>query len=252
MGIATASAQQAPAPATPPAQKPAAKPAPAQKPAAQKPAATAPAAQTPPAQASGQGAAPQIPAVAIPWMKRCGEDPNLKKTVCNMEQTIISDMGQFLVRFGILEVKDDPKKVFTVAFPNGVLLRNGFRVTIANDQPQAGTFVICDERTCRGDVPIDGAFIDRMKKAPGLTLQVANAAGRVVSYPIGLGDFAKTYDGAQTEPGAWEAQVKKIQDDIKERQQAAQAAAQVQNDKAKEGLEKYGADRLKNAAQPAQ
>jgi len=219
---------------------------PAAKPAA--PAAAAPAA----APAAGQQAAnPQIPAIPIPWVKRCQEEPSIKKEVCNLEQTVITDTGQFLVRFGIFEVKDDPKKAFIVSFPTGLLLRNGFRVALANEQPVLGTFIMCDQQVCRGDIQIDQSFIDRMKKAPGLTLQVANAVGRLISYPIGLGDFAKVYDGPQTDPKAFEEQVQKIQDQVKARQDQLRSEAEAREQQTKAGLEKLGAEKLKGA-QPAQ
>ncbi|QIB35838.1 invasion associated locus B family protein [Ancylobacter pratisalsi] len=228
-GAATAQAQQA---------KPAAKPA-------------APAAK--PAEAAGgqQTTNQQIPAVTIPWVKRCVQEPSINKEVCNLEQTVITDTGQFLVRFGIFEVKDDPKKAFIVSFPTGLLLRNGFRVALANEQPILGTFIMCDNQVCRGDLQIDQGFIDRMKKAPGLTLQVANAVGRVISYPIGLGDFAKVYDGPQTDPKVFDAELKKIQDQVKARQDALQAEAAQRDQQTKQGLEKLGAEKLKGA-QPAQ
>lgn len=219
------------------------------KPAAKQPA--APAAQ-PAAPANGQQAAgaQQIPAIPIPWMKRCRQEPSINKEVCEMEQTIITDTGQFLVRFGVFEVQDDPKKAFTVAFPTGLLLRNGFRVALANEQPILGTFVMCDERFCRGDIQVDQGFIDRMKKAPGLTLQVANAVGRLISYPIGLGDFAKVYDGPQTDPKVFEAQINKIQEQVKARQDQLKAEADQREQQTKAGLEKLGAEKLKTA--PAQ
>lgn len=218
------------------------------KPAAKQPA--APAAQ-PAAPANGQQAgAQQIPAIPIPWMKRCRQEPSINKEVCEMEQTIITDTGQFLVRFGIFEVQDDPKKAFTVAFPTGLLLRNGFRVALANEQPILGTFVMCDERFCRGDIQVDQGFVDRMKKAPGLTLQVANAVGRLISYPIGLGDFAKVYDGPQTDPKVFEAQINKIQEQVKARQDQLKAEADQREQQTKAGLEKLGAEKLKTA--PAQ
>ncbi|GAB4065441.1 invasion associated locus B family protein [Ancylobacter sonchi] len=219
------------------AQKPAAKPA-------------APAAAPAPAQQQGQ-AAPQIPAIPIPWVKRCEDNAQINKKVCNYEQSIITDTGQFLVRFGIFEVKDDPKKFFTVSFPTGVLLRQGFRVALANEQPILGTYIMCDERTCRGDLQVDDEFIARMKKAPGLTIQAANAVGRLINYPIGLGDFAKVYDGGDTDPKVFEEQVKKIQDQVKTRQDQLKAQASAQEEKTKQGLEKLGAEKLKGA-QPAQ
>lgn len=212
-----------------------------------------PAANAQQAPAGGQqaGAPQQIPAIPIPWVKRCRTEPSINKEVCEMEQTIITDTGQFLVRFGVFEVKDDPKKAFTVAFPTGLLLRNGFRVALANEQPILGTFVMCDERVCRGDLQVDQGFVDRMKKAPGLTLQVANAVGRLISYPIGLGDFAKVYDGPQTDPKVFEQQVTKIQDQVKARQEQLKADAAQREQQTKAGLEKLGAEKLKNA-QPAQ
>lgn len=225
----------------------------AQKPAApangQKPA--APAQQAAPAQPQPATQSQQIPAIPIPWVKRCEQEPSIKKEVCNLEQTIITDTGQFLVRFGIFEVKDDQRKAFTVSFPTGLLLRNGFRVALANEQPIMGTFIMCDQQVCRGDLQVDQDFINRMKKAPGLTLQVANAVGRVISYPIGLGEFAKTYDGPQTDQKAFEAQLTKIQEQVKARQTALQAEAAAREQQTKAGLEKLGAEKLKGA-QPAQ
>jgi invasion protein IalB len=228
----------------------------AQKPAAngQKPAAPAANAAPPAAPAQQQQAAQQsqqIPAIPIPWVKRCEQEPSIKKEVCNLEQTIITDTGQFLVRFGIFEVKDDQRKAFTVSFPTGLLLRNGFRVALANEQPIMGTFIMCDQQVCRGDLQVDQDFINRMKKAPGLTLQVANAVGRVISYPIGLGEFAKTYDGAQTDQKAFEAQLTKIQEQVKARQTTLQSEAAAREQQTKAGLEKLGAEKLKSG-QPAQ
>lgn len=218
------------------------------KPAAKQPA--APAGQQAPANGQQAAAPQQIPAIPIPWMKRCRQEPSINKEVCELEQTIITDTGQFLVRFGVFEVQDDPKKAFTVAFPTGLLLRNGFRVALANEQPILGTFVMCDERFCRGDIQVDQGFVDRMKKAPGLTLQVANAVGRLISYPIGLGDFAKVYDGPQTDQKAFEAQIAKIQEQVKTRQDQLKAEAEQREQQTKAGLEKLGAEKLKNA--PAQ
>ncbi|MDF2621348.1 MAG: Invasion associated locus family protein [Xanthobacteraceae bacterium] len=212
-----------------------------------KPAANA---QQPAANGQQANAPQQIPAIPIPWVKHCRQEASIGKEVCEMEQTIITDTGQFLVRFGVFEVKDDPKKAFTVAFPTGLLLRNGFRVALANEQPMLGTFVMCDERVCRGDLQVDQGFVDRMKKAPGLTLQVANAVGRLISYPIGLGDFAKVYEGAPTDPKAFDEQLKKIQDQVKTRQEALKAEAEQREQQTKAGLEKLGAEKLKNA-QPA-
>lgn len=223
---------------------------PAQKPAAngQQQAAPAPAAAQP-----QQGQQAQIPAIPIPWVKRCGDDPNLKKQVCTLEQTIISDTGPVLVRYGLLDIKDDARKAFFVMFPTqmGVLLRNGFRVALANEQPVLGTFVMCDPQSCRGDIQIDQAFIDRMKKAPGLTISVANAVGRNISYPIGLGDFAKVYDGPETDQKTFEEQVKKIQDQVKARQDQLRSEAEAREQQTKAGLEKLGAEKLKGG-QPAQ
>lgn len=237
-GAATAQAQQAQKPAVAQAQKPAAP-------------AAAPAQPAAPAQQQPAAQSQQIPAIPIPWVKRCEQEPSIKKEVCNLEQTIITDTGQFLVRFGVFEVKDDQRKAFTVSFPTGLLLRNGFRVALANEQPIMGTFIMCDQQVCRGDLQVDQDFINRMKKAPGLTLQVANAVGRVISYPIGLGDFAKIYDGPQTDQKVFEEQLKKIQDQVKARQTALQVEAAAREQQTKAGLEKLGAEKLKSG-QPAQ
>lgn len=252
-GAATmAQAQQAPAPAP---TKPAApaKPATPAKPAAQ----AKPATPAKPGAAAAGGAAAAAPdaqaaptALALPWLKRCADDPQIKKQICSMEQTILSDVGQFIARYGLIEVKDDNKMAFTIGLPTGVLLRQGFRVVLANEEPKAGSFVLCDDKSCRGDVVIDQPFLDKMKKAPGVTLQYANGTGRIVSIPVGLGGFAKAYDGAPTDQKAFTDEFQKIEATIKQNIAQRQQAVQQQTQQMTEGLEKLGAQRQQ--AQPQQ
>lgn len=206
-----------------------------------KPAANA--AQTKPAEAKAGAEAPT--AVALPWLKRCADDPQLKKKICSMEQTILTDVGQFIARFGILEVKDDSKMAFTVGLPNGILLRQGFRVVLPGEEPKAGSFVLCDDKSCRGDLNIDQAFLDKMKKAPGVTLQYANGAGRIVSIPIGLGGFTKAYDGPETDQKVFAEEFKKIEGTIRQNIAKRQEAVKEQTQQMTEGLEKLGAERQK-------
>ena len=60
-------------------------------------------------------------------------------------------------------------------------------------------------------------LVARMKKATVLTVQAIHMNGQAMSPQLDLKDFAKAYDGPPTDPKVFEAQQKKLQDELQKR-----------------------------------
>jgi hypothetical protein len=71
------------------------------------------------------------------------------------------------------------------------------------------------------DYEASGELVGNMKKGKGLAVQGINGNGQPVTLVLPLGDFAKAYDGPPTDPQVFEAQQKKLQDELQRRAEEA-------------------------------
>jgi invasion protein IalB len=203
-------AQNPPAPGQPKAKTP------AKAPPSTKGAPTPPAA---PAEQSQQGE-PQL--VFSPWTKFClkGQEANAKQ-VCFTGKDGRVESGMPVVAAVIIEPDGDPKKVLRVTLPLGMSIQPGTRVIVDQGQPMTGPFVICFQNGCMADYEASGELITKMKRGNGLVVQGINGAGQPISLVLPLGDFQKAYDGPPTDPKEFEAQQKKLQDELQKRAEDA-------------------------------
>jgi invasion protein IalB len=221
---------------TPPAAAPKAKeapkaapkaPAPAKQPAptAQKQPA-APAQQAQPQQgqpAQGQGQDQQVQLIYSPWTKFClkgqpGQppDPNAKQ-VCFTGKDARVESGQPVAAAVLIEPEGQDRKILRVTLPLGMQLVHGTRVIVDQHQPMTAPYVICFTNGCMADYEANADMIGKLKKGQGLVLQAINATGQPISLTMPLGDFAKAYDGAPTDPKVFEEQQRKLQEELQRR-----------------------------------
>jgi len=189
---ADALAQQTPPPkAAPKQQTPAPKtPAPAQP-------------QQAPGQAQQQLQSQPAGTIATPWTKRCAEDPQSKKSVCEISQAQIAETGQFLMSASLAELPDNPSKIFRVVAPLGMLIQPGIRVLIDGSALQSELpYTACvappnQAPVCIVEVSVDQNFIAALKKSQEMWVQVitAQAPPRTIHFIFPTKEFAKVYDG---------------------------------------------------------
>jgi invasion protein IalB len=198
---------------TPPAPK---APAPkAKAPAAKQAPAPAPAEQQQP-----QAAEPQL--IFSPWTKFClkGQEANAKQ-VCFTGKDGRVESGMPVVAAVLIEPEGEPKKILRVTLPLGMSIQPGTRVIVDQGQPMTGPYVICFQNGCMADYEASGELILKLKKGQGLVVQGINGSGQPISLVLPLGDFAKAYDGPPTDPQVFEAQQKKLQDELQRRAEEA-------------------------------
>jgi invasion protein IalB len=241
---APAFAQQpdAAAPAPKP-KKPAAKPKPPAEAQQQAPATPAPPPPADPSQApqgqpgqQGQAQNGQQPVQLIfsPWTKFClkgqpGQppDPNAKE-VCFTGKDARVESGQPVAAAVLIEPQGADKKLLRVTLPLGMQLAHGTRLIVDQNQPMTAPYVICFSNGCMADYDASADLIGKMKKGQGLVIQAINATGQPISLVMPLNDFAKAYEGPPTDPKEFEAQQKKLQDELQRRADEARKKLEQQ------------------------
>jgi invasion protein IalB len=209
---------------TPRAPAPKAAPKPAPKAAPKAAPAPAPAEAPAPAQPGEQ---PQL--IFSPWTKFClkGQEANAKQ-VCFTGKDGRVESGMPVVAAVLIEPEGDPKKVLRVTLPLGMSIQPGTRVIVDSGQPMTGPYVICFNNGCMADYEASAELIGKLKKGQGLVVQGINGAGQPISLVLPLGDFAKAYDGAPTDPKEFETQQKKLQEELEKRAKEAQRKLEQQ------------------------
>ena len=204
----------------------------AQTPPAQKGPAPAPKAKAPPAAQPQQKAAPpaeQQQAQSVepqlifsPWTKFClkGQEANAKQ-VCFTGKDGRVESGMPVVAAVLIEPESEPKKILRVTLPLGMSIQPGTRVIVDQGQPMTGPYVICFQNGCMADYEASGELIGKLKRGQGLVVQGINGSGQPISLVLPLNDFAKAYDGPPTDPQVFEAQQKKLQDELQKRAEDA-------------------------------
>ncbi len=206
---------------TPPAQKAAPKQQP-QAPAAQQ-APAAPAEQ----QQAQQGEQP--PVVYSPWTKFCGKDNNnpQAKEVCLTVKEARLETGQFLAGAALIEQTGEEKKLFRITLPLGMQIPQGTRILLDKEEPQQGRYVVCLPNGCMADFEVNKDFVAKLKKGQQIVLQGINLPGQAASYLLPLTDFAKANEGPATDPKQFEAEQKKLQDELQKKAEEARKRLQA-------------------------
>ena len=192
---------KAKAPAAPPQQK-AAPAAPAEQPQA------------------AQSVEPQL--IFSPWTKFClkGQEAGAKQ-VCFTGKDGRVESGMPVVAAVLIEPEGENKKLLRVTLPLGMAIQFGTRVIVDNGQPMTGPYVICFQNGCMADYEASGELVGKLKRGQRLVVQGINGSNQPISLELPLNDFAKAYDGPPTDPQVFEAQQKKLQDELQKRAEDA-------------------------------
>lgn len=185
-------------------------------------------------------AAPQSTQAAVvpsSWTKRCVEEPNSKKQICEVAQALFAETGQFLMSATIQEMQGNPKKGMTIVTPIGMLLPPGIRVHIDQEQlPHDFPYLACvtppnQPPGCLVEIEIDDNLIKLLKKSKTMRVQVINGQRRTIDFVFNTKEFAKIYDGPAIDEKAMAAQRKKLQEQLQKR--ADEALKKLEKEKKK-------------------
>jgi invasion protein IalB len=181
-----------------------------------------------PAAAPAPAANNQPQLMYSPWMKVCGKGPDTN----NKEVCVITKDGRLEngmpVAIVQLFVPEGQQKVLRVTVPLGMQLAQGTRMIIDKEQPMQEPYKICFPVGCMSDYPVTDDMVAKMKKGQMLTVQAINMQGKPISLPLPLTDFAKAFDGPATDPKVFEAQQRKLQEELQKKAEAARKRLEAQ------------------------
>jgi hypothetical protein len=101
-------------------------------------------------------------------------------------------------------------------------LVHGTRIIVDANAPQQSPYVICFQNGCMSDYEATPELIANLKKGQNLVVQAINSNGAPLTLPLPLaGEFAKAYDGPPTDPKEFEANQKKLQEELQKRAEEA-------------------------------
>src|SRR5262249_15913216 len=136
----------------------------------------------------------------------------------------------------VIEPEGDSKRILRVTLPLGMQLVHGTRIIVDNNQPLEAKYVVCFANGCMSDYEATPALIASMKKGQNLVVQAINTNGAALTLALPLaGEFAKAYDGAPTDPKVFEANQKKLQDELAARSANAKKGPAAMADVASSG-----------------
>ncbi|HVY56936.1 MAG TPA: invasion associated locus B family protein [Xanthobacteraceae bacterium] len=207
----------------------------AQQPSKGKPAAKPPAAQAKPPAPQQQQQQPQQQAqngpqlIYSPWTKFCskGQEPNAKQ-VCFTGKDARTEAGMPVLAAALIEPEGEPKKILRITLPSPLQLQYGTRLIVDQGQPTTSPFFTCFANGCMADYEATADLIGKMKKGQMLTVQAINLAGNPISFPLPLAEFAKANEGPPTDPKVFEAQQKKLQEELQRRAEEARKKLESQ------------------------
>jgi invasion protein IalB len=211
---------------------------PAAKPAAQKQAPAAKPAQQPAAAPQQQAAPAQPQLMYSPWVKFCGKNKETgNKQVCVVTKDGKLENGMPVAIVQLFEPEGQPK-VLRVTVPLGMQLQHGTRVILDQEQPMQSPYKICFPVGCMSDYPVTDDMVTKMKKGKVITVQAINMQGTPISLPMPLADFAKALDGPPTDPKVFEAQQKKLQEELQKKAEEARKKLEAQQPSAQAPTQK--------------
>jgi invasion protein IalB len=156
-----------------------------------------------PALAQGPAGAPGPVKVALKaapeqgdWLKVCGEDPSVKKTICYTTRDFVAENNQPVMAVALYAVKDDTKRFVRILVPLTFLIPPGIRLSAEGVQPVSAKFQICLPQGCFVEGEMTDATINGLKKGKTLKIEMQNQIGQEVHFEVPLDGFAKAYDSA--------------------------------------------------------
>lgn len=161
---------------------------------APKPAQPAPAA--PPAAAAGIKVPLKAAADQGEWLKVCGEDPAVKKTICYTTRDFVAENNQPVMAVAVYSVKEDNRRFVRFLVPLTFLIQPGIRFSAEGTQPVNAKFQICLQQGCFVEGELNDAAINGLKKANTLRIDMQNQIGQEVNFEVPLAGFGKAFDSA--------------------------------------------------------
>jgi invasion protein IalB len=138
-------------------------------------------------------ARPDVPTIAVfqDWRLAC---PKLSDATasCELQEDVLDARSRSeLARLSFFTTKDG-KQQLIITVPFNVLLQPGLGIQLGSDKPSVYVYETCSSAGCLVRVPVDDAFLDKLRDAKTARILVAGLDGKAVGLPFSLNGFPAT------------------------------------------------------------
>jgi Invasion protein B, involved in pathogenesis len=128
------------------------------------------------------------------WTVQCvnQQQGEVTRRVCQMSQTLLQKESQQRVLTFALRRSED-RAVATLVLPFGLLLSEGFRIQMADEEILRGAFRTCLPAGCIAEVEIPAGTISKLEAAETANVLMTATSGQQVKADISLMGFRAAY-----------------------------------------------------------
>lgn len=152
-----------------------------------------------------------------PWVKVCptSQRPQIDD-VCFTIAIGRLEAGAPAFSAALIEPKNVATKILRITVPLGVQLPTGIRLAFDKNPALTVPYIICENSGCVADYKSDASLIMQLEKSQRLFIEFMRRDGQVLNYVLPLVAFAGAYVSQPIDSAAFNAQQKKMQDDLQE------------------------------------
>lgn len=128
------------------------------------------------------------------WTVQCANQQQGEATrrLCQMSQTLLQKESQQRVLTFALRRSED-RAIVTLVLPFGLLLSEGFRIQIADEEILRGDYRTCLPAGCIAETEISAEAISQLEAAETVSVLITATSGQEIKTDISLKGFSAAY-----------------------------------------------------------
>ncbi|EJF77390.1 hypothetical protein MCO_01305 [Bartonella sp. DB5-6] len=167
------------------------------------------------------------------WYKVCSKQRDVD--VCNTMNTVVSNTGQPLTAFNLVEIKGKQnEKRIGIQVPTGRFLPEGVHIQIGDNFSKKIPYVICNGPSCIANDVLDDKLIAAMKGGSKMVVTTINFRGSANPIEFSLNGFTAAYTGPGMEEKDFQQEQIKLQQAIQSKQKEIEERMRAEQEKAKQ------------------
>jgi invasion protein IalB len=129
------------------------------------------------------------------WATRCSEAATPKDRVCVLSKALVDPNTRKLMMAVTFRIAPpDRKPVMKLLLPTDLYLPAGVTLAVDNGAAKTLKFETCIRGGCLAPVPLDAAFLQRLRKGTGIKVGFETVDQKPVDLTLKLDGFAKSFD----------------------------------------------------------
>lgn len=167
------------------------------------------------------------------WYKVCSKQHDVD--ICNTMNTVLSNTGQPLTAFNIVEIKGKQNESrIGIQVPTGRFLPEGIHIQIGKDYSKKVPYIICNGPSCIANDVLDDKLVAAMKSGTKMVVTTVNFRGSANPIEFSLNGFTAAYTGPGMEEKDFQQEQIKLQQSIQEKQKEIEDRMRAEQEKAKQ------------------